>query len=137
MIFISWSPIITGRNPLAPPLLREVSALQTTALWQALQDQAHWSEAVKQLVTMWVGEAPTSEAAQIWEETGTHGHEMWSRAGREISAVFARKTDPVQAFGTFNPACPCSTCTHNPMRPNSSRHRSRLLGIILGLLCGV
>jgi pimeloyl-ACP methyl ester carboxylesterase len=117
MIFIGWNPIITGRNPLAPPLLREVSALQTTALWQALQDQAHWSEAVKQLVTMWVGEAPTSEAAQIWEETGTHGYEMWSRAGREISAVFARETDPVQAFGTFNPPVPVLHVYAQPRAP--------------------
>ena len=34
MIFISWNPIITGANPLAPPSLREVLVLQTTAFWQ-------------------------------------------------------------------------------------------------------
>jgi hypothetical protein len=66
-------PIITGRNPLAPPSLREQQALQTTALWQALQDEARWGEAVEKLVTTWVGDAPASVATQIWNETGTHG----------------------------------------------------------------
>ncbi len=117
MIFISWNPIITGKNPLAPPPLREVPALQTTALWGALQDEDRWSDAVKQLVTMWVGEAPTSEATQIWDETGTHGFEMWSRAGREISAMFARETDPVQAFGTFSPPVPVLHLYAQPRAP--------------------
>jgi pimeloyl-ACP methyl ester carboxylesterase len=33
MIFTSWNPFITSRNPLVPPSLREVPALQTPALW--------------------------------------------------------------------------------------------------------
>jgi pimeloyl-ACP methyl ester carboxylesterase len=117
MIFISWNPIITGKNPLAPPSLREQQALQTPALWQALQDEARWSDAVQQLVTMWVGEAPASEATQIWDETGTHGFEMWSRAGREISAMFARETDPVQAFSTFSPPVPVLHVYAQPRAP--------------------
>jgi hypothetical protein len=103
MIFTSWNPIITGRNPLATPSVRAVPALQTTTLWQALQDEARWSEAVEQLVTTWVGEAPASVAAQIRNETGTQGFETWSRAGREISAMFTRETDPLQALSTISP----------------------------------
>ncbi len=106
MIFISWNPIITGGNPLAPPSLREQQALQTTALWQALQDEARWGQAVEKLVTTWVGDVPASVATQIWNETGTDGFEMWSRGGREISAMFARETDPLQAFSTFSPPVP-------------------------------
>jgi pimeloyl-ACP methyl ester carboxylesterase len=117
MIFTSWNPFITGGNPLAPPSLREVQALQTTALWQALQDEAHWSEAVEQLVTMWVGDAPTSVATQIWNETGTHGFETWSRAGREISAMFAREGDPLQALNTFSPPVPVLHVYAQPRAP--------------------
>jgi pimeloyl-ACP methyl ester carboxylesterase len=117
MVFISWNPIITGKNPLAPPSLREVQALQTPTLWQALQDEARWREAVKQLVTMWVGSAPSSEATQIWDETGTHGFEMWSRGGREISAMFARETDPVQALSTFSPPVPVLHVYAQPRTP--------------------
>ena len=117
MIFISWNPIITGGNPLAPPSLREVPVLQTTTFWQALQDEDRWSEAVKQVVTTWVGDAPASVAKQIWDDTGTHGYEMWSRGGREISAMFARETDPVQAFSSFSPPVPVLHVYAQPRAP--------------------
>jgi pimeloyl-ACP methyl ester carboxylesterase len=117
MIFISWNPIITAKNPLAPQSLREAQALQTPTLWQALQDEARWRVAVKQLVSMWVGSAPTSEATQIWDETGTHGYEMWSRGGREISAMFARETDPLQAFSSFSPPVPVLHVYAQPRTP--------------------
>ncbi len=42
---------------------------------------------------------------------------MWSRAGREISAVFARETDAVQAFGTFNPPVPMLHVYAQPRAP--------------------
>jgi pimeloyl-ACP methyl ester carboxylesterase len=117
LIFISWNPIITGGKPLAPPSLREQQALQTTALWQALQDEARWGQAVEELVTTWVGEAPASVATQIWNETGTHGFEMWSRGGREISAMFARETDPLQAFSTFSSPVPVLHVYCQPRTP--------------------
>jgi len=106
MIFTSWNPIITGGNPLAPTALRETPVLQTPTLWQALQDEARWSEAVEQLVTTWICVAPTSVATQIRDEAGTHGFEMWARGGREISAMFAREGDPLQALSTFSPPVP-------------------------------
>jgi pimeloyl-ACP methyl ester carboxylesterase len=117
MVFISWNPIITAKNPLAPPSLREAQALQTPTLWQALQDEARWREAVEQLVGMWVGSASTWEATQIRDETATHGFEMWSRGGREISAMFARETDPVQALSTLSPPVPVLHVYAQPPTP--------------------
>ncbi|HEV3475943.1 MAG TPA: alpha/beta hydrolase [Rubrobacteraceae bacterium] len=117
MIFISWNPFITGRNPLAPPSLREVPALQSPALWQALQDEARRHLAVNLLVTAWVGDAPASVAKQIWDETGTHGYEMWSRAGREITAMFTREGDPLQALSTFRPPVPVLHVYAQPPAP--------------------
>jgi pimeloyl-ACP methyl ester carboxylesterase len=81
MIFTSWNPFITGRNPLAPPSLREVPAFQTPALWRALQVEAR-PLAVNLLVTSWVGGAPAPVAKQIRDETGAQGYEVWSRAMR-------------------------------------------------------
>src|SRR5215212_290951 len=117
MVFISWNPIITGGNPLAQPSLREVPALQTTALWQAAQDEARWSEAVKQVVTTWVGDTPASVAEEMWDETGTHGYEMWARGGQEISAMFAREGDPLQALSTFSPPVPALHVYAQPRVP--------------------
>ena len=106
MIFTSWNPFMTGGNSLAPPSLREVSALQTPTMWQAFQDKSRWSEVVEQVVTTWVGDAPESVAKHIWNDTAKYGFEMWSRGGREISAIFAREGDPLQALSTFSPPVP-------------------------------
>jgi pimeloyl-ACP methyl ester carboxylesterase len=132
MIFISWNPIITAKNPLAPQSLREAQALQTPTLWQALQDEARWRVAVKQLVSMWVGSAPTSEATQIWDETGTHGYEMWSRGDARSPPCLPAKPIRSRRSAPSVHRCPCSTCMPNPVHPNSSRHRSQSLGTILG-----
>jgi pimeloyl-ACP methyl ester carboxylesterase len=121
MIFTSWNPLITSRNPLVPPSLSEVPALQTPVLWQVLQDEARWRQATDLLVTMWVGdevgEAPSLVAKQIWDETGTHGYEMWSRAGREITAMFTREGDPLQAINTFSPPVPVLHVYAQPRAP--------------------
>jgi len=121
MIFTSWNPFITGRNPLAPPSVREVPALQTPALWQVLQDEARWRQVADLFVTSWVGdpigEAPSPVATQIWNETGTHGFEMWSRAGREITAMFTREGDPLQAVSAFRPPVPVLHVYAQPRAP--------------------
>jgi hypothetical protein len=90
---------------------------------------------------MWVGdelgEAPSSVAKQIWDETGTHGYEMWSRAGREITAMFTREGDRLQAINAFSPPSLRSTCMRSPVRPSTSRYRRHSLGTILGSLYAI
>jgi len=77
LIFTSWNPIFTSGNPLAPPFL---------ATMQALQDDARWRDIVEHLLTIWLSGAPASVATQIRNETGSHGFEDWARAGREVAA---------------------------------------------------
>lgn len=106
IVCISWNPIITGNNPVAAPILQGVAALQTTGLWEGLQDRTRWQTTVEQLVSAWVRNAPASVATQIWNETSTHGYEDWARGGREIAAKFATEGDPLQAFGSLSPPVP-------------------------------
>lgn len=98
LIFISWNPILTGQNPLAPTLLRGMKGLQGELIWQALQDDAKWGDAVAQVVDTWVEGSPPAVEAQIRDETASHGFEDWARGGREIAAMFAQEIDPLHAL---------------------------------------
>ena len=117
LIFLSWNPILTSRNPLAPPSLREMQGLQSDALWRALQDSAHWREGVEQVVSTWVGGSPASVETQIREETESHGFEDWARGGREIAAMFAREIDPLHTLSQFSPSVPALHIYAQPQMP--------------------
>src|SRR5215212_9743190 len=95
MVASSW-PVISARgNPLAPRFL---------AAMEALQDEARWREAAEQVVTMFVSGAPASVQTQIQNQMlESHAYEMWSRAGREISAMFAQEGDPLTALSKLSP----------------------------------
>jgi len=108
MVASSW-PVISARgNPLAPRFLGAM---------EALQDEARSREAAEQVVTMFVSGAPASVQTQIQSQMLSHGYEMWSRAGREISAVFAREGDPLTALGKLSPPVPVLHVYAQPPAP--------------------
>ena len=94
MVFASWNPIVTAGNPLAPPFLDAM---------QALQDEGRWRETVEQLVGMWLRDAPAAVATQMRAETSSHRFADWARAAREITATYAREGDPLQALSQLRP----------------------------------
>ena len=109
MVASSW-PVISARgNPLAPGFLGAM---------EAVQDEARWRETAEQVVTMFVGGAPASVQTQIRNQMlASHGYEMWSRAGREISAIFAREGDPLAALSKLSPPVPVLHVYAQPTSP--------------------
>ena len=109
MVASSWPVISLRGNPLAPRFLGAM---------EAVQDEAHWRETAEQVVTMFVGGAPASVQTQIRNQMLlSHGYEMWSRAGREISAIFAREGDPLTALSKLSPPVPVLHVYAQPPAP--------------------
>ena len=109
MVASSW-PVISARgNPLAPRFLGAM---------EAVQDEARWRETAEQVVEMFVSGAPASVQTQIRNQMlESHGYEMWSRAGREISAMFAREGDPLRALSKLSPPVPVLHVYAQPPAP--------------------
>jgi pimeloyl-ACP methyl ester carboxylesterase len=108
MVASSW-PVISARgNPLAPRFLGAM---------EAVQDEARWRETAEQVVTMFVSGAPASVQTQIQNQMLSHGYEMWSRAGREISNIFAREGDPLTALSKLSPPVPVLHVYAQPPAP--------------------
>jgi pimeloyl-ACP methyl ester carboxylesterase len=108
MVASSW-PVISARgNPLAPRFL---------AAMEALQDEARGREAAEKVVAMFVSGAPASLQTQIRNQMLSHGFEMWSRAGREISAMFAQEGDPLAALSKLSPPVPVLHVYAQPPAP--------------------
>jgi pimeloyl-ACP methyl ester carboxylesterase len=110
MVFTSWNPIFTSRNPLDPPP-------PFLGAMQASQDNARWRETVEQLFTMWLSGAPASVDTHIRNEMGSHGFEDWARAGREIVAMYAREGNPLQALSELSPPVPVLHVYAQPRAP--------------------
>jgi hypothetical protein len=55
------------------------------------------------LLTMWLSGAPASVETQIRNQMFSYGFEMWSRGGREISAMFVQEGDPLRALSKLSP----------------------------------
>lgn len=94
IVSISWNPFFTSGNPVASQFLRAR---------EALQDHALWRDTLEQMLTGWLSGAPASVNTHIRNEMESHGFEDWARAGREISAMYARHGDPLQALSQLNP----------------------------------
>ena len=108
MISISWNPICIDGDPLTSPFLRAR---------QALQDKIRWQETLEQMLTSWVSHAPGSVEAHIRTEMESHGFEDWARAGREISAMYARHGDPLRALSQLTPPMPVLHVYAEPRTP--------------------
>ena len=68
---------------------------------RALQDPQRWAKAREQLFAMWLTGVDNPEVIRLVREMGTQGFEMWARAGREISAAYARQGAPLRALSAL------------------------------------
>ena len=71
-----------------------------------MQDHALWRETLGQMLTGWLSGAPAAVNTHIRNEMESHGFEDWARAGREISSMYARHGDPLQALSQLNRLVP-------------------------------
>ncbi len=90
----SWPVISPSANPLASRFLNAI---------RAVQYYDRWREGAEQLLTMWLSGAPAPVETQIREQMLRQGYETWSRAGREILAMYALEGDPLRALSKFSP----------------------------------
>ncbi len=109
MVASSWPVISVRGNPLAPRFL---------AAMEGIQDSARWREMAENLVTMFLSTAPDPIQTQIRDQMLSHGFDMWSRAGREISAMFAREGDPLTALTKLDPPMPVLHVYAQPATPD-------------------
>jgi pimeloyl-ACP methyl ester carboxylesterase len=73
---------------------------------RALQDQQHWKQAREQLFAMWLTGADNPDVIRLVREMGAQDFEMWARAGREISAAYARYGAPLRALSELEKPVP-------------------------------
>lgn len=108
MVASSW-PVISPRgNPLASRFLNAI---------RAVQYYERWREGAEQLLTMWLSGAPASVEAQIREQMLLQGYETWSRAGREILAMYALEGEPLRVLSDFSPPVPVLHVYSQPRAP--------------------
>jgi len=72
--------------------------------FHALEDREHWQEARNRLFTQWlqgVGNEAVTQFVQL--VMGSFEYDMWSRAGREISAAYERHGNPLYALEELSP----------------------------------
>ena len=94
LVISSWPVISPSGNPLASRFLGAI---------RAVQYYERWREGAEQLLTMWLSGAPASVERVIREQMLRQGYETWSRAGREILAMYALKGEPLQVLSKFAP----------------------------------
>jgi pimeloyl-ACP methyl ester carboxylesterase len=94
MVASSWPVISPSGNPLAAPFLNAI---------RACQYYERWREGAEQLLTMWLSGAPASVETEIRNQMLRQGYETWSRAGREILAMYALEGEPLRVLSRFSP----------------------------------
>jgi pimeloyl-ACP methyl ester carboxylesterase len=108
MVVSSWPVISPNGNPLASRFLNAI---------RAVQYYERWREGAEQLLTMWLSDAPASVEAHIREQMLRQGYETWSRAGREILAMYALEGEPLQVLSRFSPPMPVLHVYCQPRAP--------------------
>lgn len=74
---------------------------------QSLQDPAQWQQTREQLFSMWLrGLDIPALTHYVREDMGSYPFAMWTRAGREISAAYAKNGSPLQALASLDPPMP-------------------------------
>jgi pimeloyl-ACP methyl ester carboxylesterase len=80
-----------------PPFLDALQALQHPDSWEAVRGG---------LFSMWTSGLDIAPLTAYVDDMGGYGFEMWSRAGREIHAAFARHGSPLAALERLEPPPP-------------------------------
>lgn len=74
---------------------------------KGLQSRDSWRQVRDGMFSMWFSEAEDPDVAEgVQRDMGSYGYEMWSRAGREISAEYARYKTPLAAIDSLAKAPP-------------------------------
>lgn len=73
------------------------------AALQAAQDPERWRQAREQVFSMWLTGAPEGVVEEVRREMGAYDFDMWSRAGRAITADYARHGNPLRALAEIDP----------------------------------
>jgi pimeloyl-ACP methyl ester carboxylesterase len=94
MVASSWPVISPSANPLASRFLNAI---------RALGYYERWREGAEQLLRMWLSGAPAPVETQIRNQMLRQGYETWSRAGREILAMYALEGEPLRVLSNFSP----------------------------------
>lgn len=77
------------------------------AALRALQDPTQCLRARDQLFSMWLGDLDITDLSRyVRGDMGSYDLGMWSRAGREISAAYARAGSPLRSLAGLEPAAP-------------------------------
>jgi hypothetical protein len=108
MVASSWPVISPSGNPLASRFLNAI---------RALGYYERWREGAEQLLTMWLSGAPAPVERQIREQMLLQGYETWSRAGREILAMYALEGEPLRVLSNFSPQVPVLHVYCQPRAP--------------------
>lgn len=86
---------------------------------QFLQDPSLWHQTREQLFEMWLHGMDIPGLVQyVREDMGSYGFDMWARAGREISASYAKAGSPLQALTHLAPAVPVLHLYAQPEDPS-------------------
>ncbi len=88
----------------------------------ALQDPAKWQSTCEQLFAMWLHGVENPKVIRlVGEVMGSHGFEMWARAGREIETAYRRYGSPLKALADFHPFVPVLHLYAQPADPEFLR----------------
>jgi pimeloyl-ACP methyl ester carboxylesterase len=108
MVASSWPVISPSANPLASRFLNAI---------RALQYYERWREGTEQLLTMWLSGAPASVERHIRDQMLLQGYATWSRAGREILAMYALEGEPLRVLSALSPQVPVLHVYCQPRAP--------------------
>ena len=68
-----------------------------------MQYYERWREGAEQLLTMWLSGVPASVERHICDQMLLQGYATWSRAGREILAMYALEGEPLRVLSALSP----------------------------------
>jgi pimeloyl-ACP methyl ester carboxylesterase len=92
-----------------PPPFRAVLVKLTT--------EDDWPDARDTLFGMWKAGSEAPEIQSAIDVMSRHGADMWQRAGREISAGYARVGSPTDAWASLEPPVPVLHAYGQPVAP--------------------
>jgi pimeloyl-ACP methyl ester carboxylesterase len=88
------------------------------AAMEATRDPARWQETRDRIFATWLEGVTHPDVVRFVREVmGSYGFEMWARAGREISAAYARYGTPLKALAALDPSVPTLHLYGQPRHP--------------------
>lgn len=83
-----------------------------------MQSPKRWRETVERIFSVWLGNVDNAALVRFMrEEMGSYSFEMWERAAREISTVYADAGTPLQTLAGLTPPLPVMHLYAQPEDP--------------------